>query len=79
MYPQARAYAALTNLASRGLRILNRQLVRRLPAAWRVGADHPQAHQAAFATADTLSVQGCLIDPVKNGTIAHAVKEHAED
>jgi hypothetical protein len=30
-------------LMSRGLRILKRQLVRRLPAAWRVGADHPQA------------------------------------
>ena len=46
-------------LMSRGLRILKRQLVRRLPAAWRVGADHPQA-QPGSVRADTPSVQGCL-------------------
>ena len=34
-------------LMSRGLRILKRQLVRRLPAAWRVGADHPQAQPSS--------------------------------
>src|SRR5215208_3038363 len=34
-------------LMSRGLRILKRQLVRGLLAAWRVGADHPQAQPSS--------------------------------
>jgi hypothetical protein len=42
---------------SRNLRILKPNLVHRLPAAWRVGADHPQAQPGGVRNRDTPSVQ----------------------